>query len=197
MGSLLLFKSLSDSQLIASLQKSAVGVLPTDTVYGLVGRAADEAAVAKLYKLKGREHKPGTVIAANIDQLVELGIPRRYLTAVAQFWPNPISIEVPHSISYLHQGTGRQAFRIPKDPKLQALLQKTGPLLTSSANQPGKPPANTIQQAKGYFGEKVDFYVEGGDLTGRQPSTLIRMVDDAIEVLREGAVRIDENGRIS
>jgi len=42
----------------------------------------------------------------------------------------------------------------------------------------------------------VDFYVDGGDLSGREPSTVIRVVDDAIEVLREGAVKIDESGEI-
>ena len=63
-------------------QPSAMGVIPTDTVYGVVARAADEAAVARLYKLKHRDSKPGTVIAANIDQLVELGVKRRYLTVM-------------------------------------------------------------------------------------------------------------------
>jgi tRNA A37 threonylcarbamoyladenosine synthetase subunit TsaC/SUA5/YrdC len=61
---------------------------------------------------------------------------------------------------------------------------------------PGEPPANTLQEAEKYFGDQVDFYVDGGDLTGHEPSTVIRIVDDAIEVLRPGAVHIDENGRI-
>ncbi len=51
-----------------------MGVLPTDTVYGLVARRLDQAAATRLYRLKKREQKPGTVIAASIDQLVELGI---------------------------------------------------------------------------------------------------------------------------
>lgn len=175
------------------LNPGAIGVIPTDTVYGVVARAADEAAVARLYELKHREHKPGTVIAANIGQLVALGIKRRYLTAVEQFWPGAVSVEIPHGISYLSQGTGRQAFRIPDDPELLKLLEKTGPLQTSSANQPGEPPATTVDEAREYFGDQVDFYVDGGDLSNRQPSTIIRIVDDAIEVIREGSVKIQEN----
>ena len=169
----------------------AVGVIPTDTVYGVVARAADEAAVTRLYKLKHRESKPGTIIAASIDQLVELGIKRRYLTAVEQFWPGAVSVEIPHQINYLSQGTGRQAFRIPDNKPLLKLLEQTGPLQTTSANEPGESPANTAREARDYFGDEVDFYVDGGDLSANLPSTIIRIIDDAIDVIRQGAVKID------
>lgn len=193
-----LFASLSDPELANSLQTGAVGVLPTDTVYGLVCRAADETAVKRLYSLKARERKPGTLIAANIAQLEELGLKHRYVKAYEELWPNPLSIEIPHQVVYLNQGTGRQAARvISGPPALLQLLTEVGPLLTSSANQPGEPTANTITEAQSYFGDQVDFYVDGGDLTDQKPSTLIRVVDDAIEVIRPGAVTISESGRIS
>lgn len=188
------FKSLNDKELIKLINSGMVGVIPTDTVYGLVCRATDEGAVASLYDLKKRENKPGTLIAASIDQLVELGIKARYLKAVEQYWPNPISIVIPnHELAYIHLGKGGIATRIPNHKELQDLLKQTGPLLTTSANQPGKPEANNIQEAKKYFGDQIDFYVDDGDLRGRQPSTVIRIVDDAVEVLREGAVKIDED----
>ena len=192
-----ILNALTDKQLTTLLHQGAVGVIPTDTVYGLVCCAADEKAVTRLYALKDRHTKPGTVIAASVEQLVQLGIKRRYLTAVEQYWPNPLSIEIPHQIDYLNQGTGRQAFRIPADDTLRALLEVTGPLQTTSANQPGEPEATTVAAAQEYFGNSVDFYVDGGDLSGRKPSTLIRIVDDAIEVIRDGAVKIDETGRIT
>ncbi len=178
------------------MKNGSVGVIPTDTVYGLVCCAANKDAVSRLYKLKSREHNPGPVIAASINQLVELGIKYRYLKAVEQFWPGAVSIEIPHNVEYLNQKTNRQAFRITSDKKLQKLLTKTGPLLTSSANQPYEPTANNIKEAQKYFGDDVDFYVDGGDLSNHQPSTIIRVVDDAIEVIREGAVKINEAGRI-
>lgn len=175
------------------LVPNAIGVIPTDTVYGVVACAHDQAAVTRLYELKRREHKPGTLIAASVDQLVELGFRRRYLQAVEKYWPGPISVVVPcRELDYLHQGVGSLAVRIPNKPELLQLLQATGPLLTSSANQPGQPPANTVAEAKAYFGDNVDFYEYGGDLSGAQSSTVIRVVDDAIEVLRQGAVKIDE-----
>lgn len=190
------FQSVEDPELVKLLLGSAVGILPTDTVYGLVCRAADKPAVQRLYGLKAREHKPGTIIAANIDQLVELGLKRRYLKAVEQFWPGAVSVEIPHQIEYLNQGTGRQAIRIPDDKQLQALLGSVGPLQTTSANQPGQPVASTVAKAQQYFHDQVDFYVDGGDLSGRAASTILRIVDDAIEIIREGAVKISEAGKI-
>lgn len=173
--------------------------MPTDTIYGLVCSASDKQAVSRLYLLKSRKNKPGTVIAANIEQLVELGIKKRYLTAVEQFWPNPISLVLPvgHELDYLDQGKLSVAVRIPADEKILSFLTKSGPLLTTSANHPGKVPASNIAQAQSYFGDDVDFYVDGGDIIDHKPSTIIRIVDDAIEVLREGAVKInEETGRI-
>ena len=192
------FKSIKDPELVRLLKSGAVSVLPTDTVYGLVCPAADELAVKQLYDLKSREHKPGTVIAANIEQLVDLGIKYRYLKAVENFWPGALSVIIPCSeeLSYLHRGLKSLAIRIPATKDLNQLLGQTGPLLTTSANHPGKPTANTIEQAQKYFGGRVDFYVEGGDLSNHPPSTIIRIIDDAIEVVREGAVKISETGKI-
>jgi L-threonylcarbamoyladenylate synthase len=182
------------SDIGAILQRSgAVGVIPTDTVYGLVARAADKAAVDRLYDIKKRSNKPGTIIAANREQLEALGLKHRYLKAVEQFWPGAVSIIIPVSdpnLNYLHQDKLSLAVRIPKQPELHALLSRTGPLLTSSANPAGEPTAVNIEQARSYFGDQVDFYEDGGDLSGRQASTLIRIVDDAIEVLRQGAVKV-------
>lgn len=193
------FDTLTDKKLHEMITAGAVGALPTDTVYGLVAPAQVPDAVAKLYALKKREKKPGTLIAANSAQLVELGIKARYLKAVEQYWPNPISIIIPTGpdLPYLHQGAYSLAVRIPADADIQALLTVTGPLLTSSANAPGKPPANTCKEAIAYFGDTIDYYVDGGDLSGREASTIIRMVDDAVEVIREGSIKIDEaTGRI-
>ncbi len=191
------YTGLDDPQLAESLRSGAVGILPTDTVYGLVCSARDLTAVERLYALKQREAKPGTVIAADIRQLVELGLKERYLKAVAHYWPNPISIVIPcHDLQYIHQGVGSIAVRIPKDAKVASLLDAVGPLVTSSANQPGEAEAEDISEAQAHFGETVDFYVDGGNKSQSQASTVIRIVDDAVEILREGLIKIDEAGRI-
>jgi L-threonylcarbamoyladenylate synthase len=189
-------KTVSIDQTIDMLASGGIGVLPTDTVYGVVASAANEQAVKRLYELKKRDQKPGTIIAASIEQLESIGFKRRYLTAVQQFWPNPISVVVPCETPYLHLGKYAVAVRIPKDETIQKLLQQTGPLLTSSANTPGEQPATTIAEAKAYFDDCVDFYVDGGKLSNDHASTIIRIVDDAVEVLSQGAVRVTEAGKV-
>jgi tRNA threonylcarbamoyl adenosine modification protein (Sua5/YciO/YrdC/YwlC family) len=186
------YLTITDPKLVEALSQGAVCVVPTDTVYGIVCSAHNAESVARLYKLKHREKKPGTLIAASIDQLVELGLKRAYIKPVEQYWPGPLSVVIPtHDLEYLHEGLGSLAVRIPSDPHVHALLEQTGPLMTSSANLPGRPTATTVDEARGYFGDAIEMYVDGGDLLGRAPSTIVRVVDDEIEVLRAGAVTIE------
>lgn len=194
-----ILNALSDPTLPALIKSGKVGVLPTDTVYGLVADAHNPEASAKILEIKGRPLKPGTLIAADIHQLAELGIKLRYLKAVEQYWPNPISIVLPMGpeLEYLHSGVRSLPVRIPAYKPLLELLKQTGPLITTSANLPDEPTVLTIEEAVKIFGERLDFYVDGGNLSGNLSSTIIRIVDDAVEVLREGAVKIDEEtGRI-
>lgn len=177
------------------LQPGAVGIIPTDTVYGLVARAADVAAVDRLYACKPRIYKIGTVIAATIEQLEALGLKRRYMTAVEQYWPGSVSIIIPCAdpkLKYILQTRQGLAVRIPDNKALLEVLSQTGPLVTTSANYPDEPTATTIGQAQETFGNDVDFYIDGGDLSGRKASTIIKVVDDAVEVIRAGAVTINE-----
>lgn len=175
------------------LMNGQVGVVPTDTVYGLAARALDQQAVARLYALKRRERKPGTLIAASVQQLQELGVEDTQLSKVAHLWPASLSVILPvgESVAYLHQGVGDIALRVVPDSPLQSLLEQTGPLLTSSANQPGEPGSTTVSEAWDYFKDSVDFYVDGGDLSGRSPSTIVRLTPTGkLEVIRHGVVKV-------
>src|ERR1700694_5603971 len=105
----------------------SVGVIPTDTVYGIVARAEDREAVKRLYALKARENKPGTIIAADMAQLEELGFKHRYLKAVEQYWPGALSVIVPLSdpnLAYLHQGKMSVAVRLPDNVPLNKMLKQ-------------------------------------------------------------------------
>lgn len=90
---------------------------------------------------------------------------------------------------YLHRGIKSLAFRLPKNKNLLKLLKQTGPLIAPSANPEGLPTPETLNQAIAYFGEQVKFYVDGGTLTS-QPSTLIKLENDQVVVLRQGAYKI-------
>lgn len=180
-----------DPALAQALIQGAVGVLPTDTLYGLVCRAGDESAVRRLYGLKHRSAKPGTVIAATAAQLIALGIDRHRVDQAGDYWPGPVSVELKNHLDYLTQGTGRNAYRVITGPsQLLNMLSNTGPLLTSSANLPGQPAATTVDEARAYFGESVDFYVDGGDLSGSLPSTLVVFEAGQPVVVRPGAATL-------
>jgi L-threonylcarbamoyladenylate synthase len=176
------------------LQSGGVGVIPTDTVYGLAASASNMGAVECLYSIKNRERKPGTIIASSVDQLIEFGFDAKHLGIAGKWWPNPISVIVPagQEMFYLHQGLNSLPIRIPKDENLRQFLAQTGVLITSSANLPGEPESANVAEAQKYFEQSVDFYVNGGDLSGRKASTLIKIDSDGkIDVLRQGEIDIN------
>ncbi|HSX00463.1 MAG TPA: L-threonylcarbamoyladenylate synthase [Patescibacteria group bacterium] len=195
---MVIISSLHDPRLPSLYAAGAVGVLPTDTLYGLSASAGNPEAIKRLYALKNRERKPGTLIAASVEQLIDLGLDELSLRQAAHLWPNSLSIIIPapEALFYLHQGLNSLPVRIPKDPELLELLAKTGALATSSANHPGSLPANNLAEAQLYFSDRVDFYVDGGDRIDRPPSTVARIADGVLEVLRPGAVTINDAGEI-
>lgn len=197
---MIVFDSLDDPKVVSLLQDGAVGIIPTDTIYGIVALANSKSAVERLYELKHRRDdvRGGTVIAANAQQLVDLGVDVESIAHVAHYWPNPLSIELSlgKELAYLFQTGPHRAFRVVADNRLQEFLQKTEPLLTSSVNPSGMPPATDLKQAQEYFGDAADFYVNGGDLSGRPPSTVAVLQGDKLIVVRPGAVTINNEGDI-
>lgn len=168
-----------------ALRDHQVGILPTDTLYGLVGTALSVAVVERMYDLKQRNPKsPFIVLISSTEDLHLFDIENTELTT--KYWPGPVSILLPtvgKKFSYIHRGTEEIAFRIPDKPELLELLKKTGPLVAPSANPEAQPPAHTIEEAQAYFDKGVDFYIDGGILDN-PPSRLIRIANGQEIVLR-------------
>lgn len=197
------------------LNDGGIGVIPTDTLYGLVASALDRDAVERVYRVRGRdEGKPCIVLIPEISdidrffchpELVEgsslssadssvrrLSRNDKNNEMLGRVWPGKVSVILPcpdEKWGYLHRGTGTIAFRVPDKPELQELLREVGPLIAPSANPQGMPPAKTIEEAEGYFGDDADFYVDGGTLDS-EASTVVRFTDGKFSVVREGAVKI-------
>lgn len=183
------FTNLSDPALADILLNGGVGILLTDTVYGVVARGTDREAATKVIDVKGRKYKPGTLIAADAQQLIDLGIQREHVKAAEQFWPGPVTVVLPTKpgLEYLDLGLESLAVRIPNHPEITALLKKVGPLLTTSANRPNEPMVKNIAEAQEIFGDRLNFYVDGGHIDTPLASTIIRL---KLEVLRQGPVNI-------
>ncbi len=167
--------------IIDILKNDGVGVLATDTVYGVVGVLSSPIAVERIYKVKKRSpHKPvGTILIASVEQLDGM-VEKDLVNIAAKYWPGPTSVVLPvgAEMEYAHKGLSGLPFRIPDDEHLVSILRQTGPLATSSANLESNAPAMNIGQAKQYFGHTVDFYEDSGDLFDRLPSKIIKILKD-------------------
>jgi L-threonylcarbamoyladenylate synthase len=173
-------KIVIDKQQINLIKNGAVVVMPTDTVYGLVCCAKSPEAVKKMYKIKHRSGKLGTIVAASVEQLRNMGFDQKELRLAYKHWPDTVSVVLaaPESLEYLHMGLNSLAVRIPEPMWLRELLEQTGPLATTSANYPDQPTAATIIEAKAIFGNKVDAYFDGGDISNNKSSSIIIINSD-------------------
>ena len=184
-------------QAVPILKKGGIAVTPTDTLYGIVGRAFSKPAVERIYMVKGRdENKPFIILIASVNDLKKFDIvlTREQKKILAHIWPNATSVIIPcphKKFEYLHRGTRSLAFRLPKNKKVQEVLKKTGPLVAPSANPQGMSPAETIDEAFAYFGDAVDVYVSGGPKKG-SPSTIVQFDGDGLTILRQGKTRISK-----
>ena len=177
------------------VRAGGVGILPTDTLYGLTGSVMYPEAVYRIYELKERDYsKPLIVLIRSIDDLkefnIKLSVPDN--DKLVELWPGPVSVILPclgSQFEYIHRGTEAIAFRRPNNKDLIDFISETGPIVAPSANPEGFPPARDIIEAKGYFKDKVDFYIDGGHLDGL-PSTLVRLENGKIEVVRRGTYEI-------
>lgn len=161
--------------IVKILKTGGIGVLATDTIYGLVCSALDKKAIARLYKVRKRNpDKACIILISSIKDLAKFGVKpdKETLKILNKYWPGKVSIVV-----------NNIAFRLPNNKKLIAILKKAGPLIAPSANPEGLPPAKTIAEAKAYFGDQVDFYQAGR--TNKKPSRLIKVDGNEVIVLRK------------
>lgn len=208
----------NNTDLEKTLLNNGVVIMPTDTIYGMVGRSQNEKLVNRIYSIRKRSpEKPCIILIGDINELEKFAIhlSEKQKEDLAKYWsfgghqdlrpfdksqdiqpfdesqdlrPCPTSIILDCSddaFAYLHRGTNTLAFRIPAPRDLRDLLLKVGPLIAPSANQESFPPYDTVEDARNYFGDAVDLYVDGGELKGK-PSKLIKLgKNGSVTVLRE------------
>jgi L-threonylcarbamoyladenylate synthase len=176
------------------IRAGKIGVIPTDTVYGLVASAFDKKAVERIYKVKDRDgNKPYIVLVNSSNDLRKFGIANRDIRVAKKFWPAPVSVILESDgdrFRYIHRDTYGIAFRIPNDKNLRKLLRHTGPLVAPSANPQGHIPATYVSKARKYFGDKVDFYIDGGK-RNNSPSTVISITQNECKIIRQNHKDVD------
>lgn len=177
-------------------------VLPTDTVYGIGCDAFDNRAVENLLRAKNRGPDmpvPVLVGSWNTVQGLVQNFTYQMRQLVEAFWPGGLSIVVQQAPSLpwnLGDTRGTVMLRMPMHPIAIELLQQTGPMAVSSANISGQPPATNAQMAEDQLGDDVSVYIDGGDATIGEPSTIVDLSSGRPRILREGALTAERIGEV-
>ena len=169
--------------------RGGVVAFPTETVYGLAASASDAEAQYRIYEIKNRPRMlPLILMVAEPEELegwVEVDEPARRF--MMRFWPGPLTLVLKRPGASPTLGV-----RIPDHPLALRLLRIAGPLMTTSANLSGAPPALTAEEAQQLPG--LAGVVDGGVVPGGRASTVLDLTGDTPRILREGALTATDLG---
>ncbi len=184
---------------LAALRGGEAVVFPTETFYGLGADALDAEAVDRVAALKGRgAESPIAVIVADraMLALVVDEIPPAAEKLIARFWPGPLTLVLPAKKGIpapLVNAEGKIGARVSSHPTAARLARALGrPLTATSANPSGKEPARSIEEARAYFGERIEVYLDGGEAAGKTPSTVAEIGAGEMKIIRAGAIAAEE-----
>ncbi|AOY02190.1 L-threonylcarbamoyladenylate synthase [Jeongeupia sp. USM3] len=180
---------------VALLREGELVAIPTETVYGLAADAANPAAVAKIFALKGRpSDHPLIVHIAGTAQLDDwaTNIPADARRLADAFWPGPLTLILkrqPHVPDAVTGGQDTVGLRAPAHPLAHALLEQFGGgLAAPSANRFGHVSPTTAQHVRDEFGDACPLVLDGGASPVGVESTIVSLVDDTPKLLRPGGV---------
>lgn len=177
------------------LTRGRVVAVPTDTVYGLAADPFNLAAVAQIYRVKGRpEARALPILVNSIDQamLLSRNVPINFLRLAQQFWPGALTIVVDaaHRLPLKVTGnTGRIALRWPRNAVISGLIDEfAGPITGTSANISGHPSCVSSAQVIEQLGTRLPLILDAGDLGADLVSTIVVLRDDTWKIVREGVI---------
>lgn len=171
-----------------AIERGELIVYPTETVYGLGGDATDEAAIDRIFDLKGRARSnPLSVAIPDLDGIEDVASPTPATRAFMEhFLPGPVTVicrRSPDLPDLLTAGKPRVGVRIPDHPLAAAVLERTPPLTATSANRTGGDDASTAAAVDEHIRDGVAVVLDGGQTAGRA-STVVDV--DRGEILRHG-----------
>ncbi|MFZ4584950.1 MAG: L-threonylcarbamoyladenylate synthase [Acidimicrobiia bacterium] len=181
------------------LRAGELVAFPTETVYGLGADATNDAALARLYDVKGRPlSHPVIVHVASAERLDDVAhTPPPYARKLAAaFWPGPLTLIVerrPGAVSDRATG-GRSTVgvRVPDHPLARHLLELVGRgVAAPSANRFGRVSPTTAQHVVDDLGDDVALVLDGGECRVGVESTIVDCTDEVPRVLRVGGVTLE------
>ncbi len=169
-------------EIAALLRSSGVVLMPTDTIYGLHARVTEESA-ERIAQIKSRDQaKRFVTIAASIEQLHQLGaeVPE----VLRSIWPAPLT-------AVLRRGAVTLAARVPDLRWLRDLMQRTGPLISTSANRSGETPVAEPADLSPQLLKAIDGVVDAGRLEGKA-SAIVDFTGTEPRFIRDGDPRFSQ-----
>lgn len=160
------------------LREGWVGLVPTETVVGLV---AGEAGLSRLFEIKGRDPgKPIALLCGAAEEALDLGrnVPPLARSLADRFWPGPLTLV------FEAEGGGTVGVRVPAHPVTQAVLASHGgPLYATSANLSGGSAPRTLEEVDPAVSAAVDFVVRGEPGSG-EASAVVDLSESESRLLR-------------
>ena len=191
---------------VAALSAGKIVAIPTETVYGLAASALCPEAVSRLIELKGRDKKPLALAIKSADDALDY-VPHMSALALRlarRCWPGPLTmvlndthpdsvlVRLPESVLKYVLVDGKIGLRVPSNLiALQVLRLSAGPLVLTSANPAGMPPAVEAGQIVKEMGHSIDLILDDGPSAIGNSSTVIEVLNNEFKVLRDGAVSAD------
>ena len=194
----------ADAAVLASvvrhLREGGLAAIPTETVYGF-GCAIQEEALAKLQQLKGRgEDKPFLILVPGVEAVSRLDWTPLARELAGVFWPGALTLVLRDGAQSFPRGVrspkGTVAVRQSPNPVARSVVDRLmEPIVSTSANPPGGPPALSAREAldvAGSLGAGDDFWVlDGGTLSPSKPSTVVDCSEEEPVVLRAGSIPLN------
>nr|WP_166177747.1 L-threonylcarbamoyladenylate synthase [Altererythrobacter segetis] len=178
------------------LRGGGLVALPTETVYGLAARADSEAAIAAIYRAKGRpDFNPLIVHVASLDQAEQLAeFDDRARLLAERFWPGPLTVVLPLRegaplAPAVTAGLPTIALRMPAHPLMQAVLREADlPLAAPSANRSGSVSPTSAEHVVASFGGETPAVLDGGACEQGLESTIVALREQGWQLLRPGPI---------
>ncbi|MEH6714655.1 L-threonylcarbamoyladenylate synthase [Parasphingorhabdus flavimaris] len=181
---------------VARLREGGLVAVPTETVYGLAADSTNAAAVAEIYRTKGRpDFNPLIVHAADLDSARTLGQFGDLATRFAEaLWPGPLTLVVPRNencpvAAAVTAGLDTIALRCPAHPVMRELLMESGLFLAApSANRSGGISPTTADHVERSLGDSAPLILDGGACETGIESTIVAVDNGNYRILRPGPV---------
>ena len=177
------------------IKNGGIVVFPTETVYGIGTNGLDKEAVERLYKIKERPlNKPISLLVSDYEMIEKVAkdISEIEYKIMKKFFPGPLTIIlnkkdiVPDIVT---SGGSTVGIRMPEEEITRKLIEYAGvPIAAPSANISGKPSGIDLQEIIKEFGDKVDCYIDGGKSKIGIGSTIVKVENNTIKILREGSI---------